>query len=240
MERLTVADIEGAYAWPADREWVRAMMLHSLDGAVAGADGRSGSLSSPTDRSVLLEVRRLAEAVVIGAQTMRVERYRPMLAKPELADERAALGIATAPVLVIVSRSLDLDWTEPVFAESAITPIVITGLSSPERLREQAANAADLVVVDEHDVSVAAILDVLRKRGLRRIVCEGGPTLLAQFMEAGAVDELDLTIAPWLVGRTQEPFAPPAPPAIHFVPASMITDEGYVFMRYLRNDASTP
>ena len=231
-------DVAVAYGWPSGR-WVRAMMIHSLDGAVAGPDGRSGSLSSPTDRSVLLEVRRLADAVVIGAQTMRVERYRPMLAKPELADERAALGIAAAPVLVIVSRSLDLDWTEPVFAESAITPIVITGLSSPERLRGQAADAADLVVVDEHDVSAAAILDVLRQRGLRRIVCEGGPSLLAQFMQAGAVDELDLTIAPWLVGRAQEPFAPPAPPAIHFTPASMITDEGYVFMRYLRNDAST-
>ncbi len=234
VDELPFGDLASVYAWPASGRWVRAMMLHSLDGAVAGPDGRSGSISSPADRQVLAEVRRLADAVVIGAETMRAERYSPMRAKAEAAGERAELGLATAPVLVIVSASLDLPWDEPVFSESAITPIVVTDTRSDEDARGLAAGHCDLVVVGESSVTSAALLDVLQARGLRRIVCEGGPRLLHMLLDADAVDELDYTIAPWIVGRDEEPYAPPAEPMRLFAPATLMTHEGYAFMRYLR------
>lgn len=233
MQRVPFDQLAQVYAWPEARRWVRAMMLHSLDGAVAGPDGRSGSISSPVDRQVLAEVRRLADAVVIGAETMRAERYSPMRAKPEAAGERAGGGQAIAPALVIVSASLDLPWDEPAFSESAITPIVVTGSGSDEQARGRAARYSDLVVVDG-DVSAMTLLDALSTRGLRRIVCEGGPRLLNLLLDADVIDELDYTIAPWIVGRAQETYAPPASPAQRFLPATMMTHEGFVFMRYLR------
>ena len=214
------------------------MMLHSLDGAAAGPDGRSGSISSPADRQVLAEVRRLADAVVIGAQTMRAERYTPMRAKPEAAQERAELGLASAPVLVIVSDSLDLPWDEPAFTESTITPIVVTSASSDASARALAQAHCDLVVVDGDDVTAQALLEVLERRGLRRIVCEGGPRLLRLLLDADVVDELDFTIAPWIIGREQEPFAPPPMPVQRFEPATMMVDRGFAFMRYLRSAES--
>lgn len=234
MQELPITELPRAYPWPETGRWVRAMMVHSLDGAYAGADGKSGSISSPTDRAVLAEARRLADAIVIGANTMRVERYRPMTAKPEHAQERAALGLASAPVLVLVSGALDLPWDEPVFSESALTPIVITTTASDASARAEAERHADLVVVDGLHVTPAQVLDVLERRSLRRIVCEGGPNLLRQFLEAGVVDELDYTIAPMIIGREQEPHRPPAPTPIEFEPVTMMTDEGFVFMRYVR------
>lgn len=237
MELLTVADLARAYPWPEAERWVRAMMLHSLDGAVAGPDGRSGSLSSPMDRQVLADVRRLADAVIVGAQTIRVERYGPMRAKAEHAHERAALGLAIAPVLVIVSGRLDLDWSEPVFSESAITPIVITSAASDLQQREIAQAHADLVVLDGEHVMPEPLFAELARRGLRRIVCEGGPTLLNQFIAAGVVDELDFTIAPWIVGREQPVPSLFPESRLEFEPVSMMTDDGYAFMRYLRSRA---
>ena len=213
-------------------------MLHSLDGAAAGPDGRSGSISSPADRQVLAEVRRLADAVVIGAQTMRAERYTPMRAKPEAAQERAELGLASAPVLVIVSDSLDLPWDEPVFAESTITPIVVTSAGADASARALAQAHCDLVVVEQDSVTVDALLGVLEVRGLRRIVCEGGPRLLRMLLDADVVDELDFTIAPWIIGREQDPYAPPPMPMQRFEPVTMLAHEGFAFMRYLRPTAT--
>lgn len=238
VQELPFGDLASVYAWPKAPRWVRAMMLHTLDGAAAGPDGRSGSISSPADRQVLAEVRRLADAVVIGAETMRAERYSPMRAKPEAAQERAELGLAVAPVLVIVSASLDLPWDEPVFSESAITPLVVTAATADATAQEQAGRSCDLVVVEQDTVTADALLEVLGVRGLRRIVCEGGPRLLRMLLDAGVVDELDFTIAPWIIGREQDPYAPPPLPVQRFEPATMMTNEGFAFMRYLRPAAS--
>lgn len=238
VRELPFGDLASVYAWPDAHRWVRAMMLNSLDGAVAGPDGRSGSISCPADRQVLAEVRRLADAVVIGAQTMRAERYSPMRAKPEAAQERAGLGLASAPVLVIVSASLDLPWDEPAFTDSAITPIVVTSATVDASARGHAERLCDLIVVDGADVTALALLDVLERRGLRRIVCEGGPRLLRVLLDADVVDELDFTIAPWIIGRAEEPYAPPPMPVHRFTPATMMVHEGYAFMRYLRSAES--
>lgn len=216
------------------------MLVQSLDGAVAGPDGRSGSISSPADRRVLAEGRRLADAVLIGAQTMRVERYSPMRAKPEHAEARAAAGLADAPRLVIVSGSLDLPWDEPVFRESALRPLVITSAAAGGDRRVVAERAAEVLALDVLDGRT--IIDALVNRGLTRIVCEGGPGLLGTLLDADCVDEMDVTIAPWIIGREPEPFAPPVPAPVAFTPVSMMVDDGFAFLRYIRDDrtASAP
>src|SRR3954467_87 len=100
---LTDADVLAAYPWPEGRRWVRAMMVTTLDGAAAGPDGLSGSISGEADKAVFDAVRREADAVIIGAGTMRAERYGPFRNRARLA---------------IVTRSLDLPWDEAVFHES--------------------------------------------------------------------------------------------------------------------------
>ncbi|MGA9716589.1 MAG: dihydrofolate reductase family protein, partial [Aeromicrobium sp.] len=195
-----------AYPWPdRERPWVRAMMVTTLDGAAAGPDGLSGSISSSVDKSVFDAVRRLADAVLVGAGTIRTERYGPMRGKPADAERRALAGQAAAPVVVIVSGSLDLDWHDRLFTESTMRPLVITGSQADRGRLDHAGEHCDVVVTDTESVDPATVLEVLEQRGLRRIVCEGGPTLLESFVAAGLLDEADITISPTFAGTAQTP-----------------------------------
>jgi riboflavin biosynthesis pyrimidine reductase len=223
-----------AYPWPTDRRWVRAMMVTTLDGAAAGPDGLSGSISSGDDKAVFDAVRRLADVVLVGAGTIRAERYGPMRAKPADADARRALGQAPAPVLAIVSASLLLPWAEPMFTRSAVRPIVLTGQRpDPQRLRE-AREHADVVVLDGEVVHAAEVLDALEERGLRRVVCEGGPTLLDAITAAGLLDEADITVAPLFAGRQHTPMTHGLAEVVPFELAHVIAGEGFLMNRYVK------
>ena len=225
-------DIAPAYAWP-EGAWTRAMMLTTLDGAIAGADGLSGSISSATDRLIFSEVRRLADAVLVGAGTIRAERYNPMKARPEYQAARTAAGMKSAPVVVIVSRSLDLPWQDPLFHESAQQPIVLTGAHDPSSSELKRAHAhADVQQIP--DLEASTIIGAVHARGLSRIVCEGGPTLLTQMAAADLIDEYDITLAPILAGNGHGIVDGPLGeiPRLHL--AQAITDDGFVFAKYVR------
>ncbi|MCB0906391.1 MAG: dihydrofolate reductase family protein [Nocardioidaceae bacterium] len=229
-------DLSAAYPWPVGRAWTRVTMMRALDGGVAGADNRSGSISSEADREVLSASRRLADAVVIGASTMRLERYGPLRVREDAADERRALGLRPAPVLAIVSGSLDLPWDEKAFTESAVTPIVVTTGSAPAEALEDARRRVDVVVLPGERPTATAIVAALRDRGLTRIVCEGGPGLLRSFAEEDVVDEVAMTVSPHLV--TYGPGAggagddAPLPHAFELV--GLIENESFLFARYIR------
>ena len=225
--------LAAAYPWP-ERRWLRAMMLQTLDGAPVGSDGRSKSLSAPADMRVFAETRRLADAVLIGAQTMRAERYRPLVAKPDVQAVRAAAGLAEAPRLVIVSRSLDLPWEEPVFRESAITPLVVTAEGASAFNVEEASALVEVVVLPGKVVDPHALIDALHERGLGRITCEGGPRLLGELARADLVDEADITIAPLLTGGGQIHTGEPVVDARRFDLAGVLEEDGYLFTRYVR------
>lgn len=222
------------YSWPPIW-WIRAMMVQTIDGAFFGPDGKSRSISSERDREVLVEARRLADVVLVGAQTIRTERYRPMVAKPEWKSARTAIGAQPAPVVAIVSASLDLPWEEPLFGESAITPIVFTdGSATRERtlIAEEIQAAGRVEIIECASLPLDA-LEVLRQRGFTRIVCEGGPRLLRDLFSE--IDEIDLTIAPMLVGQDV-----PAsdvdlkPNRIDWTLDYVWDDEGFIFNKFVR------
>jgi riboflavin biosynthesis pyrimidine reductase len=228
----TPVDVAEAYAWPAGA-WTRAMMLTTLNGAIAGPDGVSGSISSVTDRLIFSEVRRLADAVLVGAGTIRAERYKPMRARPEHQDARAAAGLRPAPVVVIVSGSLDLPWEEPLFAESAQQPIVLTDVHDPSSDALETAQAhADVQQVEGLEAS--GIIGALHSRGLSRIVCEGGAQLLTHLVADDLIDEYDITVAPLLTGAGHGIVDGPLGGIKRLRLAHAITDEGFVFTKYLR------
>jgi riboflavin biosynthesis pyrimidine reductase/RimJ/RimL family protein N-acetyltransferase len=243
--RLTVAaleevDLPQAFPWPTDRTWLRAMMVLTLDGAVAGADGRSGTISSPTDRKVLAEARRLSDAVLIGAGTLRAEGYTPMRVREDAQADRAGLGLAAAPVLAIVSASLNLPWADPVFTESAHRPLVITTPGAdPERL-STARSAADVHVLPGAGDVAVEIISALHDRGLRRIVCEGGVRLLASIAAAGLVDEVDLSLSPLLATGGQVHVGPPLESPLRFELVQVLHHDSFLFTRFLARRADAP
>lgn len=232
-----------AYPWPRD-EWLRTMMVMTLDGATVGPDGLSGSISGPADKRVFMEARRLSDAVLVGAGTIRAERYRPMPAKPEWQQARAAAGLAPAPRVVVVSGRLDLPWEEPLFRDSAVPVIVATTESVDSPARAEVPAQVELVEFGHDRVDIAELVGWLRELGLRRIVCEGGEALLDAVVRADLVDEMDLTISPVLAGGGYLPDpVRDARAAIggdypRFSLANQFEEDGFVFCRFLRHDAT--
>lgn len=223
LTRVT-APSEDDYPWP-DGPWMRAMFVMTLDGSAAGSDGRSGSISGPADRAVLSAVRRWSDAVIVGAATMRIERYNPMRTSDEIAAERRARGLQSAPRLVVVSGSLDLPWSDPVYSESTMRPLIVTGEAAAAEVRGRVPATCDLLVAPGDRVEPTWLRDQLVHAGMSRMVCEGGRALLSDFARAGVLDEWALTIS----GRTG---------AGEFAPASIRCQDDFVFTRFLRQGES--
>lgn len=231
-ESLTPEEVADRYPWPEAGPWVRAMMVTTLDGAAAGPDGLSGSVSSTADQLVFNAVRRYADVVLVGAQTIRAEQYSPMRAKPEDAVRRAEAGQSPAPVIAVVTGSLELPWELPVWSESTHRPIVLTRESAdPERLRT-AREHADVITLPA--VTPDLLLDALVARGLRRIVCEGGPNLLRDLLAADVVDEADITLSATFSGTENSPATAMLPEVRGFRLEQVLEQDGFLMTRHLR------
>jgi len=239
---VTPEEVLDLYSWPAGERWVRAMMVTTLDGAAAGPDGLSGTISSAADQEVFSAVRRLADAVLVGGGTLRAEGYGPM---PAVDDEHAARlrrerGKRPAPVLAVVSGSLDLPWDDPVFTDSAERVVVLTGTSADEAARERARAHAgrdgriDLVELGTERVGAGAALDALAERGLPHVVCEGGPSLLEDLVREDRLDEADITLSPVFAGTAQTPRTRGLEQVAGFALAHVLTGDDGLMNRYLR------
>lgn len=181
-------------------EGLRVNFVESIDGA-ATIDGRSGGMSDAADKRRFELLRRVADAVIVGAGTVRVEGYGPLRVTDASAGWRTAQGMAEHPVFVIVSRTLGLDPDWRIFTEARVRPIIVTSASrAVAAARARFDAVADVIAVGEDAVDLSAALDALRARGLRRLLCEGGPSLFGSLLAAELVDELCVTIAPQLNG----------------------------------------
>lgn len=200
---MTDRELAAIYAYPPDqpRPWIRANFVASLDGA-ASVDGRSAPLSGHADKRLFRLLRALADVILVGAGTVRTEGYGNT--HHDVRDHtalRVEQRLAPVPRLAVVTRSADLDPASPLFAENVVAPIVLTCRAAPATRRAVLADAgADVVLAGEQDVSLTCALGALARLGLQRVLCEGGPQLLAGMLAANVVDELCLTLAPILAG----------------------------------------
>jgi riboflavin biosynthesis pyrimidine reductase len=228
-------DLVTAYAHPPGlaRPWVRANMVSSADGS-AVLNGRAEGLSSPPDQHVFRLLRGLADAVLVGAGTARIEGYRALEAKPEYAVLRASLGQRPAPVLVVVSRRLVLDPDSKLFHGGAQRTVVVTVSDADPGRRAALESVADVIIAGEQSVDVSAALASLAERGLLRVLCEGGPHLLAGVTAAGHLDELCLTISPQLVGGDARRILAGAPVDVPLALGHLLEEDGVLLARYVR------
>jgi riboflavin-specific deaminase-like protein len=179
---------------PADRPFVYVNMIESLDGRSA-IDGRSAGLGDDADLEMLLELRAVADAVLIGPGTVRAEGYARLVGSEERRAYRESLELPPDPVAVILSRSLDVPWDAGLFADEAQPVLVYTASED-----EPPETAAPVEVVRLDEPTPSSMLADLRGRGVAALLSEGGPTLLSGLLEADVVDELFLTIAPLITG----------------------------------------
>lgn len=216
------------------RGWLRTNFVSTLDGSTQGPDGRSGSINTPSDQHIFALQRANADAIVVGAQTARTEGYRGIDLAPWQLELRAALGLRPYPLLVIISRSLELD---PAMASTEDGPVmIITDEDSEPDLAPFRDAGCQLLQLGVGDVDLPAALDALAGQGYQRITCEGGAHLHHALLAADLVDEMCLTFSPMVVGgpglrTTNGPTL--TPPATFALEHLLLADDDTLFCRYL-------
>jgi riboflavin biosynthesis pyrimidine reductase len=223
-----------AYRMPAGRS-LRMDFVASPDGAVS-VDGRSAGLGSPGDRRVFRVLRALADAVLVGAGTATAEGYRPVRPDSPVGELRATLGRPPALPIAVVTRQASLDPATPLAADRS-TLVVTCAAADPGRRAALAAAGATVLVCGDDDVDLAAAVGALADRGLEQVTCEGGPQLLHAALTAGVVDELDLTIAPALVGAAHRLLPAGLTPPVALELQQLLEEDGVLFTRYRVADA---
>lgn len=212
---------------------VRINMVTSLDGAVTDAQGRSGGLGGSGDREAFRALRAHADAILVGAGTARAEGYGPHRVRADVAERRRADGRAQPAAIVVVSRSLDLDVTSPLFTEAVTPTVVLTCGAAPEHRRRAVAQAGGVVVAGGDEVDLPAGLARLRDDlGAVHVLCEGGPTLNAALLGAGLADELCVTLAPALVDGGGPRLAGTLAEPAHLALVAAFEHDGELLLRY--------
>jgi riboflavin-specific deaminase-like protein len=178
----------------AERPYLALNMVSNLDGK-ATIDWRTRGLSSELDRRLFHHLRTQVDAVMVGAGTVRVERYGRIVKSEELREKRRAEGLEPDPLAVIVSARLDLPADLPLLNEPDQRVVIATG--SDAVLPDLAAQVDYLRVGDDLPVLMARLSE---DYGVRSVLCEGGPTLNSYLLAADLVDELFLTLHPKLTG----------------------------------------
>jgi len=223
--------LDGYRPWehPRDERPLVAMNFAATVDGRATIGGVSGPIGSATDTKMLARLRTRFDAVMIGAGTMRAERYGRIAAKPETRAERERLGLHPDPLMVIVSGRLDLPWDAPLFTAGGGRVLILT--AADEQPPETATPVETVRHADGIDLG-AALRHLRAEAGIRALICEGGPRLHSQLQTAGLVDELFLTTAPKLAGAGPAILEGelPAPESLQL--AWLLEEDGELFARY--------
>ena len=222
---------------PHDRPWVMINMITSADGATAIC-GSSEAFNNPADKAVFSAIRGCADWVLVAAETVRAERYRLPKPNSDVREIRKSLGLPKGLRLAVASSSLNLPLDLPMFTDRQPDDdltVIFAGSDVSADALAQFVGLAEVVVSDTRIFEPSALLTELKHRGARVVLCEGGPSFNAQFVDADLLDELCLSTAPLLAGGASKRI-------IHgsqrVVPLPMKLDhlleaEGTLFARYL-------
>lgn len=230
-----------------------ANFVSTVDGIVSygtpGAESaRHISRGHAGDRFVMGLLRAAADAVVAGAGTLRVEpkvTFTPRQIFPPAADLyadlRRARGLAERTRVAVLTASGEIDPSHPVLRSADVEPLIVTSDAGAARLAAMGASGPRVIAVGDTTPTMRdAVEAVASTFGARLILSEAGPTLFGQMLRDRVVDELFLTLAPRLAGRSPErrgmalvegaAFAPEDAPEAELVSARR--SDGYLLLRY--------
>jgi 5-amino-6-(5-phosphoribosylamino)uracil reductase len=215
----------------AERPFVATNFAVTVDGR-ATIGGKSGPIGSESDTEMLVGLRGRFDAVMIGAGTMRVERYGGIASEAETRERRERLGVHPDPLMVLVSGRLDLPWDAPLFDEGGRVLIFTASETEPP----ESAASVEVVRHDQRVDLVAALRHLRDEHEVRAVLSEGGPHLHSQLWAAGVVDDLFLTTAPRMTGADAPRIleGKPLPGMTELELAWLLEQEGELFARYRR------
>lgn len=242
IDQIGSQELGRRYGYPVGLRscWVRGNMIASVDGG-ATSGGRSGGLGGDGDRALFPVLRELADVIVVGASTVRVENYSGVQFNAEQRQERRRRGQADVAPIAVVTRSGCLDRDANLFHRTEVAPLILTcadAIASTTASLGALAEVLDASGAEPDCVDLRVALDLLADRGLLRVLTEGGPAVLGMFVEENLLDEICLTVAPALVGGASSRIVT-GPGEVHTamqLTQGLTDDEGYLYLRYLRRD----
>ncbi len=203
-----------AVGWPRG-PWVRGIMVLTLNGSHIGATGNARDLSGRADRSLFLQQRREADAILIGAKTASTNDYGALKFDEPTRKTRRGRGQAESPEIFVATRA------------EALAPQTRLARENPQA-RTVKPDRAHLV---------ALLLD-LRQRGLSRVLCEGGPTLLTTLIDNDLIDDLIVTYQTQLCPLSENVsyYQPPMPRQLQLQAHQLVGNE--LMTHWVRHEPS--
>lgn len=199
---------------PTREPWLRVNFVSTVDGAAQGPDGRSKSINNAADKRVFDALRSRADCLVVGAGTLRAEGY----------------DVPRLP-LVVVSRSADVPPTLRGAPRGRILMATVASADGLDASRE-ALGAENVLVLGDDEIDLVELKATLAGRGWTEQLCEGGPSLFADLLAAGVVDELCWTVVPMLTGGDAVRIAAGAEVEVALRPALLLEQDGTLLGRW--------
>ena len=231
---LSDAELLNLYPWP-NKPWIRANMVQSLDGGVADQNGKTLSLSTESDKQIFRLLRQLCEVILVGSRTAQSAPYLDIKINEQNKELRKKLRLTKKPRLAVVSNNLNFtkEWLKSRTDEEQ--SIIYTSQSNELNIRPF-VGLAEFVFCGQKELDLKSVKQDLVRRSFKRILCEGGPTLLHGLINNNLLDELDLSIVAKFSEGSEltsllngSKFRIP----IHFKPMHVLQDNQTIFMRYL-------
>lgn len=220
-----------------DRPYTLINVAISADGKISTASRGRVRFSSDADRELMDELRAQADAILLGAQTIRAEDPPVRVRSRARREARRAAGKPAHPLTIVVSRSLDLPLGGRYFSDRRTAKLVVTTEDAPPELVERVNAYAEVIRVGRGTVDARRLAVLLKTRGIDRLLVEGGGEINFTFLRAGLVDELYLTVCPVIIGGRTAPtpvdgpgFDPSEFPALRLLDVRQHGDE--VFLHY--------
>lgn len=192
----SISDLADFYAAPKSA-WVRSNMVISLDGHFDDSQQSSDALSSDIDLRILLLLRALSDVILVGGRTARQENYTP---KPCREEFRHIARPQTR--VAVITNSLDFELSNILF-HGETQPILLTTDAALDNVDQDFVAALGKVsdIASCKQLDAQWVIAELAQRGLERVVCEGGPFVQNLLRQGGVLNEMDVTIAPLLMGE---------------------------------------
>jgi len=231
---LDISQLPDFYSWP-EKPWIRANMVQTLDGSVQDALGSTELITNEVDKSLFRTLRQLSDVVIVGSKTALKNKYQDIKINEQNKELRKKLRLSLNPRLAIVSNHLNLESSFFANWQDKLPPLVYTHKENQLAV-EKYKNLAEFVYCGNNQVDLKIVKKDLIQKSFKRILCEGGPTLLNSMFQNNIIDELDLTIQVKL-SNTIDPLklaqGPLLKPSFTLKPIQVIQHEKTLLLRYL-------
>lgn len=221
------------------RPHVTAHFAMTADGKISTRNRTPSGFTSPADKSRLSEVRAGADAVLVGLRTVAADTMSLGLSRADLREDRVRRGLPPVPLRVVVSNSGEINLDLKIFRYHESPLVIFSTHAMPNSRRCALAKRAELYLF-QSEVDLGQMLQILRSDfGVRRLVCEGGGSLLRAMAAQDLVDEIRLTVAPRVFGGAEAPTLTGGPASLFatrvaFRIAALSQDAGECVLRLRR------